>query len=236
MKLLPRAADSGAPRPSESIRAAATALQLDVTESQIRQLVAYVHLLVRWNKTYNLTAIRDMVQIVPQHIADCLGCVGPLRRELASQAKPRLLDVGSGGGLPGAVIAITCPEFDVTCIDTVGKKSAFVMQVAAELKLANLHGVHGRVESPAAAAEPFDVVCCRAFSSLANFVALTRHTLRPGGKWLAMKGMAPTAEISDVPRDVNVFHVEPLRIPGLDADRCLVWMSSGIKTVSARSS
>jgi len=208
-----------------SIRDAARALQLEVTDLQILQLARYVDLMVRWNKTYNLTAIRQIGDIVPQHIADCLGCIDPLRRELSSIESPRILDVGSGAGLPGAVIAIASPHIDVTCIDTVGKKAAFLTQLAAELKLANLHGVHGRVESPASAEVPFDIVCCRAFSSLAKFVSLTRHALRPGGKWLAMKGVVPIAEIADLPDGVQVFHVEPLRIPGLDAERCLVWMS-----------
>ena len=212
-----------------SIRLAARALQLDVAESQIIQLAAYVELMVRWNKTYNLTAIRSIGDIVPQHIADCLGCIGPLMRQLSRVTNPRILDVGSGGGLPGAVIAITCPHIAVTCIDTVGKKAAFLTQVAAELKLANLHSVNGRVESAAVADASFDVVCCRAFSSLAKFVHLSRHALRPGGKWLAMKGVLPTAEIAELPDEVEVFHVEPLRIPGLNAERCLVWMAEAKK-------
>lgn len=213
----------------ESIRLAARELQLDVAESQISRLAAYVELMVRWNKTYNLTAIRSIGEIVPQHIADCLGCIGPLKRQLSRVTNPCILDVGSGGGLPGAVIAITCPQISVTCIDTVGKKAAFLTQVAAELKLANLHSVNGRVESAAVADASFDIVCCRAFSSLEKFVRLSRHSLRPGGKWLAMKGVLPTAEIAELPDGVEVFHVEPLRIPGLNAERCLVWLSEAKK-------
>ena len=183
---------------------------------------------MRWNETYNLTAIRDLADVVAQHMADCLGCVGPLRLELAGATTPRVLDVGSGGGLPGAVIAMTCPQIDVTCVDTVGKKAAFVVHVAAELKLANLRAVHARVETGAFATSQggFDVVCCRAFSSLEKFVTLTRSVLKPEGKWLAMKGVLPVSEIAELPDDITVFHVEPLRIPGLRAERCLVWMRS----------
>ena len=134
----------------------------------------------------------------------------------------RLLDVGSGGGLPGVVFAICCPELDVSCVDTVGKKAAFIQQAAVALKLRNLHGLHARVET---LTEAFDVVSCRAFASLPDFVVWSRSALAAShGVWLAMKGKHPAEEIAGLPADVKVFHVEQLTVPGLDAERCIVWM------------
>jgi 16S rRNA (guanine527-N7)-methyltransferase len=185
------------------------------------RLATYRDLLVKWNATYNLTALRDPAQMRTQHLADCLAVLAPLRRHAAAR-QLRLLDVGSGGGLPGVVLAAVEPGWDVTCVDTVGKKAAFVRQVAAELGLPNLHAEHARVEG--LKAPPFDLITSRAFASLADFVQLTRLLLAPGGAWMAMKGKAPSDEIAALPADVEVFHVEPLAVPGLDAERCLVWM------------
>ena len=195
------------------------ALDLAPAESQISALVGYLELLQRWNATYNLTAVRDPAEMLVQHLADCLAVVAPLRRVLA---QGRLLDVGSGGGLPGVVIAVTLPEVDVTCVDSVGKKAAFIRQVAGALKLSNLHAVHSRIEG--LRERGFDVVTSRAFASLADFTALTRGSLAAGGVWLAMKGRVPDDEIAALAPDIDVFHVEPLSVPGLDAQRCLVWM------------
>ena len=147
------------------------------------------------------------------------SAAGPGQQETAPLA--RLLDVGSGGGLPGVVFAICCPQLDVSCVDTVAKKAAFVQQAAATLKLPNLHGIHARVESLAG---PFEVVSCRAFAALADFTAWSRPALAPGAVWLAMKGKHPAEEIAALPASVEVFHVEPLQVPGLQADRCIVWM------------
>lgn len=184
-------------------------------------LLTYLDLLVRWNRTYNLTAIRDPANMLVQHLADCLAIIRPLQREMPS-AGGRVLDVGSGGGLPGVVIAIACPGMQVTCVDAVGKKAAFVRQVAAELGLGNLAGLHSRVEE--LRAPEFAVVVSRAFASLADFTRLTGRALSDGGVWLAMKGVEPTDEIVALPPVIEVFHVEPLRVPGLAAERCLVWM------------
>ena len=138
---------------------------------------------------------------------------------------PRLLDVGSGGGLPGVVIAITCPQITVHCVDTVAKKATFIQQVAAMLKLPNLRGIHARVESlRAEEGAGYDVVCSRAFASLADFTAWSRAALNPGGMWMAMKGRYPADEVAALPTDVSVFHVEQLAVPGLGAERCIVWM------------
>ena len=196
-------------------------LGLAPSPEQIDALDGFFGLLQRWNATYNLTAVRDPAQMLTHHLADCLAVVTPLQRWLGERPARRLLDVGSGGGLPGVVLAIMLPALDVTCVDTVGKKAAFVRQVAAELRLRNLHGEHARVEAMTSA---YDVVTSRAFASLVDFVTLSRARLAPEGVWLGMKGKHPTQELADLPADVEVFHVEPLTIPGLDADRCLVWM------------
>jgi 16S rRNA (guanine527-N7)-methyltransferase len=198
-------------------------LGLEITAAQARQLIAFLGLLQRWNATYNLTAVREPAQMMVQHLADCLALVKPLRRQLGGDgAGRRLLDVGSGGGLPGAVVAIMLPRLDVTCVDAVGKKAAFVRQVAAELHLPNLYAEHSRVQ--ALQVPRFDVVTARAFASLADFTAQTRELLGPQAVWVAMKGKEPHDEIGAVASDLQVFHVEPLTVPGLNAERCLVWM------------
>jgi 16S rRNA (guanine527-N7)-methyltransferase len=200
----------------------AASLGLALTSAQSDQLLAYLALLQRWNGVYNLTAVRDPNQMLTLHLADCLACIPPLRRWQGNLTAMRLLDVGSGAGLPGVVIAALNPAMEVTCVETVGKKAAFVQQVAAELALPNLRSEHSRVELLRTA--PFKVITSRAFASLAEFVRLTRQHLEPSGVWLAMKGKAPDDEIAQLPPDVEVFHVEQLAVPGLDAERCLVWM------------
>jgi len=203
-----------------ALEATCRALDLAATETQIVALVRYLELLERWNATYNLTAVRDPAEMRVQHLADCLAVITPLRRQLA---QGRLLDVGSGGGLPGVVVAVMLPAVDVTCVDSVGKKAAFIRQAAGTLNLPNLRAVHSRIEN---LREPsFDVVTARAFASLAHFIALTRPCLLDAsGVWLAMKGRTPNDEIAALAPDIDVFHVEPLSVPGLDAQRCLVWM------------
>ncbi|HEY8708157.1 MAG TPA: 16S rRNA (guanine(527)-N(7))-methyltransferase RsmG [Burkholderiaceae bacterium] len=204
-----------------ALQEAAMQLALDVSAPQLDTLLDYLTLLQRWNATYNLTAVREPEQMLTHHLADCLAVVAPLRRR-AGTGPSRLLDVGSGGGLPGAVIALLNPGIDVTCVDTVGKKAAFVQQVAGELRLPNLHAQHARVEQMKA--EPFDVVASRAFASLADFTRLTCRHLAADGAWMAMKGKPPNDEIAQLPVNIEVFHVEQLDVPGLDAERRLVWM------------
>lgn len=199
----------------------AAALGIEPGEAQIDILLAYLGLLGKWNRVYNLTAIRDPLRMVVQHLLDSLSVVAPLRRWSAGATK-RVLDVGSGAGLPGVVIATLIEDFDVTCVDTVGKKAGFIRQVAVELGLRNLHSLHARVESMADVS--FDIVTSRAFATLCDFTALTRHLLAPGGTWLAMKGKPPADEIAALPAQIDVFHVEQVHVPGLAADRCLVWM------------
>lgn len=198
----------------------AVALGLAPSGGQIDALLAYLGLLAKWNRVYNLTAIRDPARMVEQHLLDSLSVIAPLRRWSNDGAK-RVLDVGSGAGLPGVVIATLIPEFEVTCVDAVGKKASFVRQVAAELGLRKLHAVHARVES--LTDQRYDLITSRAFAALAEFTALTRHLLAPGGVWLAMKGKHPTDEIAALPSQVELFHVEQVQVPSLDADRCLVW-------------
>ena len=195
------------------------ALGLTVTAAQARQLTQFLDLLQRWNATYNLTAVRGRADMLSHHLADCLAVVEAVRRR---QATGRLLDVGSGGGLPGVVLAICLPQWEVHCVDTVGKKAAFIRQVAGTLALPNLQAHHTRVE--ALKVPPFDLITSRAFATLALFVRLTSRHLKPQGVWMAMKGREPAEELAELPTDIDVFHVEPLKVPTLDAQRCLVWM------------
>jgi 16S rRNA (guanine527-N7)-methyltransferase len=199
-------------------------LGLGLSDEQVDHLLDYLALLQKWNKVYNLTAVRDPAEMVTHHLLDSLAAIGPLLRQTGGQPV-KLLDVGSGGGLPGVVIAITCPQINVTCVDTVGKKAAFIQQAAASLKLPNLRGVHARVESlKAEEGGGFDVVCSRAFASLVDFTAWSASALKPGAVWMAMKGKHPSEEIAALPVSVSVFHVEQLVVPGLDAERCIVWL------------
>ena len=165
--------------------------------------------------------MRDPRQILTQHLLDSLSVVAPLRR-LIGDKPTRLLDVGSGAGLPGIVLAVAMPNVEVTCVDAVAKKAAFMRQAAAELGLRNLQARHARVEALCEAS--FGVIASRAFSSLAELVRLTRSLLAPDGTWLAMKGKVPASEIGALPDCVHVFHVEPVTVPKLRAQRCLVWM------------
>ncbi|MCE4555711.1 16S rRNA (guanine(527)-N(7))-methyltransferase RsmG [Pelomonas sp. P8] len=202
-----------------TLKTAAKQLGLELSDTQLDQLLAYLALLQKWNKVYNLTAVRDLAQMLSHHLIDSLSVIAPLQRH---GAPARLMDVGAGGGLPGVVIAICCPDTDVSCVDAVAKKATFIQQVAAELRLRNLHGVHSRVEQ--LSVEPFGVITSRAFASLVDFTTLTREHLATGAVWMAMKGQHPADEIAALPTDVDVFHVEQLTVPGLDAQRCIVWM------------
>jgi 16S rRNA (guanine527-N7)-methyltransferase len=204
-----------------TLKAGVAELGLDLQPVQFDQLMAYLALIQKWNKVYNLTAVRDPQEMLTHHLLDSLTAIVPLVRHTHGQAI-QLLDVGSGGGLPGIVLAICRPEMDVSCVDTVGKKAAFIQQVAATLKLPNLRGIHARVETLTG---PYDVICCRAFASLPDFVNWSRSALAEQGVWMAMKGKHPQSEIDGLPAGVKVFHVEPLVVPGLEVERCMVWMA-----------
>ncbi len=195
-------------------------LGLELDDTHITQLLDYLDLIQKWNKVYNLTAVRDPAEMLTHHLLDSLAVINPLLSQ--SGDKPiQLLDVGSGAGLPGVVIAICRPEIRVDCVDTVAKKAAFIQQAAATLKLPNLRGLHARVEN---LTQPYDVVCSRAFASLADFVNWSTGALAENGVWMAMKGKRPDDEIVALPGFVEMFHVEQLQVPGLDAERCIVWM------------
>jgi 16S rRNA (guanine527-N7)-methyltransferase len=207
--------------------AAAHTLSLTLTDAQLDQLLAYMDWLAKWNKVYNLTSLRDPAEMLSHHLIDSLTAVRPLQLHVqtlsaqADSAPLRVLDVGSGGGLPGVVLAICLPQLQVTCVDTVSKKAAFIQQVAAALRLPNLKGLHARVESIDGG---FDVVTSRAFASLVDFTTWSVKALKPGAVWMAMKGKHPAEELAALGAGVEVFHVEPLAVPGLDVERCLVWM------------
>ena len=217
-----------------TLRTGAQALALELSEAQIAQLLEFIGLLQKWNKVYNLTAVRDPAEMLIHHLLDSLAAVPPLRRYMQTQAAAgrnvsTLLDVGSGGGLPGVVLAVCFPALSVQCVDAVAKKAAFLQQAAVHMGLGNLTGLHTRVESLDG---PFDIVCSRAFASLQDFTVWSRKALSPHGVWLAMKGKKPLDEVAALPPDVEVFHVEPLHVPGLDAERCIVWLRPSIPHVN----
>lgn len=198
------------------------ALDIALTDAQCNQLLDYVALLGKWNAVYNLTAIRDPRQMLIQHILDSLSIVPHLS---SLDAAIRALDVGSGGGLPGIVLAIVFPGWQVTLNDIVHKKSAFQTQAKAELKLANLSVVTGRVETLRPGHEvpgQFDVIVSRAFADLADFVSLARHLVAPGGAIWAMKGVHPDDEIARLPEGSQVRRTIRLAVPALDAERHLI--------------
>ena len=194
-------------------------LSLELTQAQQQALLDYIALLGKWNKVYNLTAVREPEQMLSQHVLDCLAVLPPLKQ--VSPEALDLIDVGAGGGLPSVVFAIACPHWQITAVDTVAKKAAFIQTTAHSLRLVNLRAVHSRVE---ALTGGFDVVTCRAYASLRDFCDSSRHLLKPNGVWMAMKAKLSAEELTDLPATVRVDKVEPLAVPALDADRCLVWM------------
>lgn len=207
-------------------------MALQLSDAQIEQLLAFLDLLQKWNKVYNLTSVRDPQEMMTHHVLDSLAAVTPLQRWLDSKAlpTPKLLDVGSGGGLPAVVFAICLPQLDVSCVDTVGKKVAFIQQVAAGLRLRNLRGIQSRVEQ---LSQQYDVVSCRAFAALQDFTAWSAQTLKADGIWLAMKAKVPHDELALLPPSVQVVQIEPLVVPALDAERCIVWMQHAAPTAAA---
>ena len=182
-----------------------------------KKLLDFRTLLLKWNKTYNLTALRDPAQAISHHLLDSLVI-------LPHVVEGNLLDVGSGGGLPGIPLAIARPELSVTMVDTVQKKASFLQQAAIELALPNIAVHHARVETMTG---QYSQISSRAFAELGLFVSLTRHLLMPGGRWLAMKGVNPVAEINSLPADIVVEAVIPLTVPGLDAERHLIILKVG---------
>jgi 16S rRNA (guanine527-N7)-methyltransferase len=184
-----------------------------------QRLLDYIALIEKWNRVYNLTAIREPEKMVSHHLLDCLAVVPHL------QAK-RLLDVGSGAGLPGIPFALVCADTQVTLLDSNHKKAAFLNQVAIELKLNNVEVCSERVESWHTQYR-FDVIISRAFSDIGEFVRIARHLLAPGGMFAAMKGLHPYEEIDKLPPDCIVRQVLPLAIPGIEGARHLVLIGLG---------
>jgi 16S rRNA (guanine527-N7)-methyltransferase len=204
------------------LRAGLDQLGMALSDDQVRQCLDYVALIEKWNRVYNLTAVRDPRDMLVQHLMDSLAVVPAMRRR--APGVRRVLDVGSGAGLPGVVLAIACPQLDLTCVDAVEKKAVFLRQVAGALGLTQLHGQHARVELLGQDGAGWELVCSRAFATLADFVGGSMGALAQGGVWMAMKGRTPFDEMAALPPSVEVFHVEPLSVPFLDAQRCLVWM------------
>jgi 16S rRNA (guanine527-N7)-methyltransferase len=213
-----------------ALEAGIAELGLNLPVTTVEGLLNYQELVSRWNKVYNLTAVRDPREMLTQHLLDCLTVVPPLRAalaEVAAQAEQggaplRILDVGSGAGLPGVVLALCNPKWQITCVDTVAKKATFIRQAGLELGLPNLTALHQRVET---IRQPvYQLITSRAFASLADFTALTHESLAPGGRWAGMKAKLTQEERAELPASVRLTGVQPLRVPGMEAERCLVWM------------
>ena len=193
------------------------AMKLDVDASRQDKLMDYLALMFKWNAVYNLTSLRDPMQMVTHHLLDSLASVP------AFAGARNVLDVGSGGGLPGIVLAIVRPDMKVSMIDTVHKKTAFLTQVKAELGLANVTIYTARVEQ-LAVSDKFDVITSRAFADLSDFVNWSSHLLADGGRYIALKGVAPKDEQERLPAAWQVTGVEPLQVPRLGAERHLVFI------------
>ena len=198
----------------------AQALQLGLRDAQLAQLLDYLALLSKWNAVYNLTAVRDPAHMVTHHLLDSLAVVPAF-----SEAR-NVLDVGAGGGLPGMVLAIARPEMRLSMVDTVHKKTAFLTQAKAELGLANVTVHTARVEQ-LQVAQQFDVITSRAFAELSDFVTWSGHLLEEGGRFIAMKGVLPEQEIARLPSGWKVSKVQRLSVPGLDAERHLIFIEAG---------
>ncbi|MBU0901268.1 MAG: 16S rRNA (guanine(527)-N(7))-methyltransferase RsmG [Gammaproteobacteria bacterium] len=203
-------------RHAEELREGARELGVELSVEQHEQLLAYLALLIKWNKAYNLTAVRDPDEMVSRHLLDSLSVV-----EYVRVAGDNWLDVGSGGGMPGIPLAILFPERQFTLLDSNGKKTRFLTQVKLELKLANLQVIHSRVEEFAPAV-PFSGICSRAFSSLEDFSNWTRHLGDGNTQWLAMKGVHPDDELQALPADFRLTATHVLKVPGCQGQRHLL--------------
>jgi len=202
------------PQHAEELSRGAQQLGVNLSESQHTQLLAYLALLIKWNKAYNLTAVRNPDEMVSRHLLDSLSVVPFIEG-------PRWLDVGSGGGMPGIPLAILFPEMKVTVLDSNGKKTRFLTQVKLELKLDNLEVIHSRAESYQPAV-PFTGIVSRAFSSLEDFTGWTRHMGDTDTRWLAMKGLHPADELVALPADFYLDSAQALTVPGCQGQRHLL--------------
>ena len=192
-------------------------LQLNLNQQQHEQLLDYLALLFKWNAVYNLTSVRDPMQMMTHHLLDSLAAIASFA------GAQNVLDVGAGGGLPGVVLAISRPDMKVSMIDTVHKKTAFLTQVKAELELANVTVYTKKVQELEVAAK-FDVITSRAFADLSDFVNWSGHLLAEGGQFIALKGTAPPEEQERLPKEWKVTQLKPIQVPGLQAERHLVFI------------
>lgn len=192
-------------------------MQLDVSPAQQEQLLDYLALMFKWNSVYNLTSLRDPMQMVTHHLLDSLAAVP------AFAGANNVLDVGAGGGLPGIVLAVVRPDMKVSMIDTVHKKTAFLTQVKAQLGLANVSVYTMKVQE-LEVSDKFDVITSRAFADLSDFVEWSAHLLAEQGRYIALKGVAPEDERQRLPAEWKVTKVEPLQVPRLGAERHLVFI------------
>lgn len=199
----------------DTLLAGLAQLNLAIDAAQIDQLLTYIHLIEKWNKAYNLTAVRDIHEMVTTHLLDSLAILPHVHGT-------RIADIGTGAGLPGIPLAICRPDWQLSLVDSNSKKTRFVQQAVLELKLGNVEVVHARVENlqPAVA---FDTVLCRAFASMPDIVRLCRHLLTASGQILAMKGQTPHEELMQIAEDYQVI---PVSVPGIEAERCLVKMET----------
>lgn len=215
---------------ADQLRQGASELQLAVSTTQIDQLLDYLALLSKWNAVYNLTAVRDPQQMLTQHVLDCLAALP------AFDGARNVLDVGAGGGLPGMVLAIWAkeqqPQMRVSMIDTVHKKTAFLTQAKSELGLNNVSVYTARVET-LKVDQPFDVITSRAFAEIRDFITWSQHLLVEGGCYIAMKGIEPVEEIRRLPPGWQVREVRALRVPGLQAQRHLVFIERSNSSANA---
>ena len=200
-----------------ALAAGLAALDITLPDDAQHKLIAFRDLLLKWNKTYNLTALRDPAQAISHHLLDSLAI-------LPHVGTGNLLDVGSGGGLPGITLAIARPDLYVSMVDTVQKKTTFLQQAVIELALKNVTVHHARVEEMQG---QYAQISSRAFAEIGLFISLTRHLLAPNGRWLAMKGVRPDDELKALPADIMVEAIIPLTVPGLDAERHLIILKAG---------
>ncbi|WP_376738969.1 16S rRNA (guanine(527)-N(7))-methyltransferase RsmG [Pseudomonas luteola] len=201
-------------RYSEELRSGAKSLGVELSDEQVEKLLAYMGLLQKWNKAYNLTAVRDPDEMVSRHLLDSLSVVPHI-------SAGRWLDVGSGGGMPGVPLAILFPESTFTVLDSNGKKTRFLTQAKIELGLDNLQVIHSRVEEFTPDYR-FTGIVSRAFSSLADFTNWTRHLGDSLTQWLAMKGLHPEDELAALPTDFKVEAEHALQVPGCQGQRHLL--------------
>lgn len=213
-ELHPQTVESGL---APALAAGLAELGLSLPQAAQERMLAFCWLLLKWNKTYNLTALRDPQQALSHHLLDSLAIVSHV-------GEGALLDVGAGGGLPGIPLAIARPQLSVSLVDTVQKKATFLQQAAIELGLRNLRVHHARVEQMTG---QYAQISSRAFADLKTFVELTRHLLAPDGRWLAMKGAYPAEEIAALAPDIVVERTLALTVPGLAAERHLIFLKVG---------